>query len=247
MIFQLDALPFIASVGSQTMDVTLTDPPYNKEAQQGARSVYDGRTSGPSALGKGGEGIAWHLTDDDISTLVRELVRVTRRWCLVFCALEQLGVYRRAALKAWTRAGMWSPDYGDDAPFFAGAWDRNDSGTPQLSADRPAQGAEGVAVFHNPTTVKRWNGRGGRGIWRHTVDRSEGRHPNQKPYPLAVELVSQFTEPGELVFDPYCGSGVFGRAALALGRRYIGNDAGVCKVSGIPYAVSANESLRRVA
>ena len=39
-----------------------------------------------------------------------------------------------------------------------------------------------------------------------------------------VPLIERLTEPGELVVDPFAGSGSFGRAALGLGRRFIGAD-----------------------
>lgn len=47
-------------------------------------------------------------------------------------------------------------------------------------------------------------------------------HPQQKPEALAAWVVSSFTLPGDLVVDPCAGSGSSGRAAAALGRRWIG-------------------------
>ena len=35
-------------------------------------------------------------------------------------------------------------------------------------------------------------------------------------------IVDKWTEPGDLVFDPYMGSGPIARACLDLGRRYVG-------------------------
>jgi site-specific DNA-methyltransferase (adenine-specific) len=37
-----------------------------------------------------------------------------------------------------------------------------------------------------------------------------------------LELVSLFTDPGDLVLDPFCGSASTGVACLRLGRRFIG-------------------------
>jgi site-specific DNA-methyltransferase (adenine-specific) len=51
-----------------------------------------------------------------------------------------------------------------------------------------------------------------------------GKHPTQKPRSLLERIVRAGSSPGELVLDPFNGSGTTGVAALALGRRYIGID-----------------------
>lgn len=45
-------------------------------------------------------------------------------------------------------------------------------------------------------------------------------HPQQKPQSLLRRLVRQYSNQGELVVDPYAGSGSTGAAAEAEGRRY---------------------------
>ena len=47
-------------------------------------------------------------------------------------------------------------------------------------------------------------------------------HPTQKPVEALAPLVRSFTLPGELVLDPFAGSGSSCAAALLTGRRYIG-------------------------
>jgi site-specific DNA-methyltransferase (adenine-specific) len=47
-------------------------------------------------------------------------------------------------------------------------------------------------------------------------------HPTQKPVVALAPLVRSFTLPGELVLDPFAGSGSSCAAALLTGRRYIG-------------------------
>lgn len=49
-------------------------------------------------------------------------------------------------------------------------------------------------------------------------------HPQQKPVPLLRWLVRSYSNPGELVVDPYAGSGSTGAAATAEGRRFRGWD-----------------------
>ena len=47
-------------------------------------------------------------------------------------------------------------------------------------------------------------------------------HPTQKPVALMRWIVEQWSEPGDLILDPYMGSGPIARACADLGRRYIG-------------------------
>jgi DNA modification methylase len=47
-------------------------------------------------------------------------------------------------------------------------------------------------------------------------------HPTQKPVALMARIIELFTQPGDLVVDPYMGSGPTGVAAMRLGRRFAG-------------------------
>lgn len=47
-------------------------------------------------------------------------------------------------------------------------------------------------------------------------------HPTQKPTSALKPLIAAFTKPGDIVLDPFCGSGSTLAAAQALGRDYIG-------------------------
>lgn len=51
-----------------------------------------------------------------------------------------------------------------------------------------------------------------------------GLHPTQKPVLLMQALVELTTRPGQVVLDPFCGSGSTLLAARNLGRRYLGCD-----------------------
>ena len=55
--------------------------------------------------------------------------------------------------------------------------------------------------------------------WDYTGNRL---HPSQKPVSVFTPLIHAFSEPGELVLDPFCGSGSSLVAARDLGRAYIG-------------------------
>ena len=47
-------------------------------------------------------------------------------------------------------------------------------------------------------------------------------HPNQKPVPALKPVIEAFSRPGDLVLDPFCGSGSTLLAAKILGRDYLG-------------------------
>lgn len=48
------------------------------------------------------------------------------------------------------------------------------------------------------------------------------RHPAEKPEALASWLIAHCTEPGQLILDPFMGSGTTGAAAVKLGRDFLG-------------------------
>jgi DNA modification methylase len=60
-------------------------------------------------------------------------------------------------------------------------------------------------------------------VW--SVDKDQHyQHPTQKPVELPGRAIRNSTDPGDLVFDGFCGSGSAGVAAAQLGRRFAGVD-----------------------
>lgn len=47
-------------------------------------------------------------------------------------------------------------------------------------------------------------------------------HPYEKPASLIERLVRIYTNPGDIVFDPFMGVGTNGLASISLGRKFIG-------------------------
>jgi DNA modification methylase len=191
----------------KSVDHVITDPPYTQRTSDGARSAPHGVNG--SRLGEARAYIDFGGVDGLEGWIAGESVRLAARWAVIFCALEQLGAY--AAAPGWVRAS---------------AWLRTNS-APQFTGDRPGQALEGIAILHRAGR-KRWN-RGG-DCWAPvgpTVssfgdpNRGQTGHPTPKPEWLMVECLEAFTDPGELVLDPFAGSGTTGVAAIRLGRRCI--------------------------
>ena len=73
--------------------------------------------------------------------------------------------------------------------------------------ERPEPGGEQV-VWALPTPAAR--------------EKLHGRHPTQKPLSLLERVVAASAAPGDLVVDPFCGSGTTGVAAVRAGCRFLG-------------------------
>ena len=67
-----------------------------------------------------------------------------------------------------------------------------------------------------------------RTVWSMTSPKKEekkfGKHPAQKPVELLKRIILASTKEGDLVLDPFCGSGTTGVAACELNRRFVGID-----------------------
>ena len=67
-----------------------------------------------------------------------------------------------------------------------------------------------------------------RSVWSITTpsknEKRHGKHPTQKPEALLDRIVLSSTNPGDVVLDPFCGSGTTGVMALRHGRSFIGID-----------------------
>lgn len=55
-----------------------------------------------------------------------------------------------------------------------------------------------------------------------TDSKDKRYHPTQKPSELVTQLIEMFSEEGQLIFDPFIGSGTTAIAAIRTNRKYIG-------------------------
>lgn len=65
-------------------------------------------------------------------------------------------------------------------------------------------------------------------VWRGPLtpkkEKSEGRHPTQKPEYLLEKILLASTNERDICLDPFCGSGTTGVLARRLNRQFIGID-----------------------
>lgn len=183
-------------------DHLFSDPPYSPHVHENVRrggDVY----SRPVDLG-------FRPLDDDTPGRMLASSRVDG-WILAFCCLEDLGAWKAAALEAgarWIRGGVWVKP----------------NAAPQFSGDRPAAGADGLAILHAGQSLG-WNGGGRHAVWTCNtarVPRHWQRHPCEKPIGLWVQLLEEFTKPGDRIVDPFAGAASLGFACILTGRNYLG-------------------------
>jgi site-specific DNA-methyltransferase (adenine-specific) len=225
---QGDCLEWMAILPNRSVDHVITDPPYSEHTHRNGRRGDKTDVSRTRDLGFSS------LSDDLRRQCAEEFSRVARRWVLVFCDDRLVGPWiddlENAGLE-FVRLGLW---------IKQGA-------APQFTGDRPSQGHEAILVAHKPGR-KRWNGGGSTAIWTVPIVGGTRYHTTQKPLALMTAMLRDFTEPGDLVLDPFAGSGTTLVAAKCLGRSAMGIelDAHYARVAQRRVAM-AHEQLELVA
>lgn len=206
----LEVLPQLALV-----DHVITDPPYGQDVYMRMRNEDSPGGNRRHAI-KGGSALVAMKAGaiGSLGALVEgaglEIGRLTRRWAVVFSDAESTHLWRAALTEGGLRY------------VRTGAWLKPDA-MPQMTGDRPGVGFELSTIAHSSGRMK-WNGGGHPAVWTHNIVKGDERpdHPCPKPIALMRELVSLFSERGEVILDPFMGSGTTLRAAYDLGRKAIG-------------------------
>lgn len=196
-----DVLPSLCNV-----DHVISDPPYEKEAHRTMR-----RTQKSIREGVNDDIVFAAITEEERAHAAANAVRLSKGWVMFFCQAEAAGAWRDAIEAAdgkYKRTMIWvKPD-----------------SSPQFNGQMPAMGYESISLAWCGEGHPRWNGGGRRGVFTHLTNQLDrhGVHQTEKPVPLMRELVSLFTNPGEIVLDFFMGVGTTGVACAKLGRKFIG-------------------------
>lgn len=193
-------------LGDLSVDHVLSDPPYEDELHAGAVEQRITRSDGRVMHGDlGFAGI------NGVRSVVAETcVAASSGWVILFTLAEGVRAWRddlQAAGAKWDTTCFWvKPD-----------------ASPRFNGQGPARGAECFVTCWAGKGYRKWNAGGKRGIYTHCVNTNrQGEHPTEKPVPLMRELVADFTQPGQVVCDPFMGSGTTGVACVQLGRSFVG-------------------------
>ena len=95
-----------------------------------------------------------------------------------------------------------------------------------LWATKAKKGSKDRHKFNYQAMKEENAGKQMKSVWRFSTPSDEekrlGKHPTQKPLALIARCLRATTDSGDLIFDPFSGSGSSGVAALKLGRHFVG-------------------------
>lgn len=197
-IIHADAVAFLRDLPYDSVDLVVTDPAYE--------SLEKHRAHGTTTRLTG----AWFpiFANDRFDDLLRELYRVLRpgRHLYILCDAETMFVLRPMI----SRHGF---DF--HKPIV---WDKVAIGMGYHYRAR----CEFILFVSKPGPNRRLADLGVPDVL--AFKRVRGGYPTEKPVELLDVLIRQSSDPGELVIDPFAGSGATGVAAVAAGRRFLGCD-----------------------
>ena len=192
-VYNADCLEGMKRIPDNHVNITLTDIPYG---------VVNRKSNGLRNLNK-------EEADDfniDMDELLREIYRVTEGQIIIFCGKEQFSeIYKFFAdKKGTTRSIIWqktnpSPMNGQ---YVYLSWVEH-------------------AVWFKPRGRKVFNAHCKNTVFTYS-NGSRKIHPTQKNLDLFKELIIDNSSEGEIVFDPFMGSGTTAIAAIDTGRNFNG-------------------------
>ena len=191
----MDVLPTLERV-----DAVITDPPYSDSTHNNAKSNAGG--------GGGAKAIDFKAIDfKAIETLLDSCAALCDGWIIANMDWRHIAQleFQKHHFYELIRFGVWVKT----------------NPMPQISADRPANGWDGIAYIYPKNKKKTWFGGGCHGNWTGPVI-TNGDHPTGKPVDMVQSWVTRFTERSQTILDPFMGSGTTGVAAIQLGRKFIG-------------------------
>ena len=201
----------------------IADPPYGARTHGGYRSAQDG-DEGSIARKTG-------LISYD--ALTRHVVRDFVRWATAIESLRWVVLFGDDVTSQWWKNTLSRAGWYTFAPLAV----IKEGATPRFSGDGPASAVEWVTtatrceedvmqlVIARRTGIKDGARKGWYRVGRVEVATNGSLLVGQKPLALMQSIVRDYSRPGDLVCDPFCGSGTTAIAALQEGRRFVGSEA----------------------
>lgn len=203
VIYNADCMSVLENYLGGAFDLTLTDIPYNAvHGKDYGRAKYDG------VLRNLDKQNADTLTFD-LDKFLNELFRVTKGTIIIFCGEEQLStIYKFFEEKQQQRIGT----------VRHLVWQKTNP-SPMNGQYIYLSGIENAIWFKKKGAA--FNAFCKSNVFYHPCGRSK-LHPTEKNHELLRELIRDNSNPGDIIFDPCCGSGAHCLVAKEEGRKYVG-------------------------
>jgi len=196
-VYLADAIELMKEQADSSVDLFLTDIPYDE---------VNRKSAGLRKLDRGAADILTFSLDE----FLREAVRITRGHLHIFCGTEQVSTIMR---------------FFREQDFPRRVFPLKKLNPSPMNGNRMPLSAVEMAC---------WAKKRGAPYYGHCVHNLiEGKssrsklHPTEKPLEVVEALISLYTAENDLVFDPCCGSGTTGVAAIKTKRRFIIGDNNV--------------------
>jgi len=206
--FYEDGISASALLQDKSVDLLLTDPPYSISnaytcQQQIPRRL---RSNGSDFIMPKGDFGEWdHNFNPQVWTEI--VLPKVSGWAVIFCAQAQIAEYS---------------DIFERHKFNAIGtivWHKTNP-VPFNHKFKPVNAWEAGVIAKRPGT--KFHGQSVHNVFKYKSPSPQHRiHPTQKPIELVKRLVELFSDTGELVLDPFAGSGTTARAAMELRREVI--------------------------
>ena len=189
-----DCFELLQGIPDESVDMVLTDPPYGMSFQSGHRKTKYEKIKGDSNL-------------DWLDDFVNEIYRVSKPNTAhyVFCSFHHIDKFKQAIEKKFKVKNILT-------------WVKNNTSMGDLKGDF-APKTEFIIFFHKGR--KLINGKRDPNVLEFKKTRNE-LHPTQKPVDMIEYLIEKFSDEGDLILDPFMGSGSTGVACINTNRNFIG-------------------------
>lgn len=216
-IYNQDCFVLLNSIETKSIDAIVTDPPYLISRDSGLKNGgswntgKNGKKKTPPILDFG----EWDKVEIDLELLVSELYRVLKNSssAIIFYDVFKLGNLKDVALAC----GFKQPR--------VGRWDKTNP-VPLNSKLNYLSNASEYFLSVTKGTKPTFNSSYDNAVYRYPICHGKERtaHLTQKPLKLISNLVEKHSNKGDLILDPFMGSGTTAESCFELGRNFIGCD-----------------------
>lgn len=214
-------------VGDETIDLIIADPPYGGIVNEDWDKIDDYQSfseewlkSCRRVLKPTGSIYVWCSIGEKSSSLLDIALILKRDWVfrdMIVWAKQRGRGNRRGWLFTreeilWatkTQEYVWNREHQFSSDKYHPAWIKR-----LKREDQPYKRATNVWKDIEEPTIKQARESGGRGS-------RKSLHINQKPAAALKRIILAHTQPGDIVLDPFAGSGETGIVARELGRDFI--------------------------